>query len=118
MSGHNSREQLMESQYAYTEDPGDGGEIKVIRNLTVCHLVSSAAETRTLIDPSAAGIRLTLVFRTDGGDIDVTASTAINRTGNTVMEFENIHEFIDLVSVEDGDDSYRWRALASDVTLS
>lgn len=100
-------------------DPGAGGSIVMgTRQTGIVSLVTAAAEARTLNDPTQVGQQLTLGFKTDGGDCTVTASSAVNQTGNTVMTFADAGDMIQLVSIEDGS-SKEWRVVANDgVALS
>lgn len=98
-------------------DPGDGEAIPVTASGSV-PLVSAGAETRTLAAPSFDGQQMSLGFKTDGGDVVVTASAGINQTGNTIMTFADAGDVIVLVAIELGG-SLVWRVLANDgVALS
>jgi hypothetical protein len=92
-------------------DPGDAGKIGCIRSPGVFPLVSVAAETRTVVDPTRAGALMLLYMRTDGGDITVTFSTAYTEGGTTTFVFSDPGQFILLVSVYDGT-NYYWRKVA------
>ena len=92
-------------------DPGDGGTIDAQMTGVLC-LKTETAETRTLPDPMTAGQRLSIVMDVDGGDCVVTAASAINQTGNTIMTFENAGDFIELVGVYVGG-ALVWRAIAA-----
>lgn len=76
-------------------DPGNAGAIAVTASGT-CRLVSAAAETRTLAIPTFIGQQVVLTFETDGGDVVVTAASAINVAGNTKMTFGDIGDTISL----------------------
>lgn len=91
-------------------DPGDAGAIPNSQS-GIVELVSGGAETRTLAAPVRAWLRLTLAFKTDGGDCVVTCATTLNVTANNTITFDTAGEMIELVSVPSGSD-YRWRALA------
>lgn len=98
-------------------DPGASGAIPSDVS-GICHIVTAAAESRTVATPLKAGLDLTLVLDTDGGDATVTAASAINMAGNTIMTFDNAGEIIVLRSVKVGT-AYRWRVIANDgVSLS
>jgi hypothetical protein len=64
-------------------DPGDAGAIDVTKS-GVCDLVSEAAETRTLADPTFVGQQLLVNFDTDGGDVVLTAASVFDGTNNTI----------------------------------
>ena len=81
-------------------------------------LVTAAAETRTLLDPTSPGQQLTISFKTDAGDAVVTAASAINQAGNTIMTLADAGDVIQLVAMEEGT-SLEWRAIGNDgVALS
>jgi hypothetical protein len=92
-------------------DPGNAGKIACTRSLGTFPLVSIAAETRTVLDPTRAGALLLLYMRTDGGDITVTFSTAYTEAGETTFVFSDPGQFILLCSVYDGT-NYYWRKIA------
>ena len=97
-------------------DPGDAGAIPVSVSGS-CPLVTTGAETRTLSDPDFEGEVLALSMRTDGGDCVVTASNAINQTGNTTITFDDAGDTIVLYGIYVGS-NLRWRVMSSDgVTL-
>lgn len=99
-------------------DPGDAESLTTDgRGVATIGLRSSAAETRTLKDPTAAGQLLTLYMLEDGGDITVTASTAYDEAGNTVLVFNNVGDTVTLVAIRDDVDdneSFAWRVLTAD----
>lgn len=104
-------------------DPGNAGEIgeKINRSPAVCEITTTASgETRTLADPTVVGQTLSLTLIADGGgNIDVTAASAVNQTGNTVMRFNDIGDYIKLEGIRDAPASYEWRVVANDdVTLA
>lgn len=95
-------------------DPGNGKAIVPDRNRAVIHLVSAAAETRSLPDPTKSGQELTLTMLTDGGDIVVTAASPINQTGNTIITFGAVQDTVVLKSMRDGATAFRWTVIAND----
>lgn len=88
-------------------DPGNAGTIRVSEDLQICEMVSAAAETRTLADPTKPGIRFVLRLLTDGGDVTVSAANGLNVTGNTVATFADASDLLSLVSVTHTS-GYRW----------
>lgn len=114
MSGHRLFEDFKNACRTHAHlDPGDAG---TITGDTVGYLplVTGGAETRTLADPDARGGLLILTLLTDGGDCVVTASTAINATGNTIITFADAGDTCLLVSSETAAGTYVWRYLAGD----
>jgi len=91
-------------------DPGSGKRISVLQDLQICELVTVAAETRTLANPTQAGNRLTLRMKTDGGDCVVTASNGFNVAGNTVATFADVGDLLELISVSTTT-GFRWEIL-------
>lgn len=98
-------------------DPGNGQAIAVANSGT-CPLVSAGAETRTLAAPTFAGQRIILACKTYVGDITLTASAAVNQTGNNTLVFGAAGDYIELVGIELGAAKV-WRVVANDgVALS
>lgn len=88
-------------------DPGNTKTILVTEDLQICEMVSAAAETRTLANPTKAGLRFVLRLLTDGGDVTVTAANGLNVTGNTSAVFADAGDLLSLVSVTHTT-GYRW----------
>jgi len=100
-------------------DPGNGKAMIVDRDRGIVELVTAGAETRTLGNPTKSGIELSLTMKTDGGDCVVTAATAINAAGNTIMTFNDAGDTIVLLSIPNGNSAYRWKVVGNDgVALS
>jgi len=88
-------------------DPGNTKTILVTEDLQICEMVSTGTETRTLANPTKAGLRFVLRMLTDGGDITVTASNGLNVAGNTAAVFADAGDLLSLVSVSHTT-GYRW----------
>ena len=117
MSGNT---QLFEELKADHEgsDPGDTKKIRADRDRAVIPLVSGGTETRSLADPEIMGQEITLCFKTDGGDLTLTADTAINQTGNNTLVFADAGDMIALRAIQSGS-SIVWRMVENDgVALS
>ena len=104
-------------------DAGDGNAIKYRTYGTYMPITTGASgETNTLADPTSPSQELTLHCVTHGGgDRVVTASTAINQTGNTIMTFGAADDSIVLGSVQKAGTAgaYRWNVKQNDgVALS
>lgn len=98
-------------------DPGNAGAIDV-RYSGMTELVSAGAETRTLAAPKYPGQQCFLHMDTDGGDIVITAASAINAAGNTIMTFADVRDNITLRGVTVGG-ALRWEVIANNgVALS
>lgn len=91
-------------------DPGDAGTIRVSQDLQICEMVSAAAETRTLANPTKQGIRFTLRLLTDGGDCAVAAAAGLNQSGNTTATFEDASDMLVMISVKTST-GFRWDIL-------
>lgn len=119
MSGYQIPYQLMNAPFEVT-DPRTGNPLEVTRWNQVVSLTVAGSETNTLADPTSAGQLLTIVA--DGyssGSRVITAASAINQTGNTIMTFGADMDCITLISVPEGGGAYVWRVLANDgVALS
>lgn len=91
-------------------DPGDGGAIPNNQSGYV-NLVTAGAETRTLADPVFVGQVLTLIFIEDNGNCVVTASSAVNQTGNNTLTFTDVGEVITLLGAYNATDGWEWKDL-------
>lgn len=81
-------------------DPGTAQAIPVVRSSTVCFTVGAGAETNTLAVPSFVGQTVHLYCASiAGGTRAVTAASAINVAGNTVMTFNAARDNCTLVAV-------------------
>lgn len=81
------------------DDPGDGGTIRVVDDLSICELVSTTSETRILANPTKQGIRFTLRMLTDGGDIGVSAENGLKVDLTNYVVFADAGDMLDLISV-------------------
>lgn len=96
-------------------DPGDTLTIYPREQFSVCPVVTAAAETRTLEQPSKAGIIHTIVLDTDGGDLTLTVTGGYNADAATSITLADAGDFVTFISVKVGA-SYYWRVLASEGT--
>ena len=111
VSAHRILNVIRDADHALN-DPGAGGRIEIDGDLQVCELVTLAAESRTLDDPTKAGIRLTIRMKTDGGDCTVTAANGFNVDGDTQAVFANVGDQLELISVS-ATTGYRWEILVN-----
>jgi len=93
-------------------DPGPGGCIEPFGDLQICELVTTQAESRTLADPTKAGIRFTLRMKTDGGDCTVTTTNGLDVDGNTQAVFADVGDQLELISVSAAT-GFRWEILVN-----
>lgn len=116
MSGHSIAYDLYESitvGSSRLNDPGSGGSIVLEPGIShgVMELVSAAAEARTLADPHTSGLELLLLMTTDGGDITVTCTSAVDENGATTLTFDDVGDWVKLVSIEDASGTYAWQII-------
>ncbi len=98
-------------------DPGASGAISVVQSGSVS-IVSAAAETRTVADPTFVGQVLSIGFKTDGGKVTLTSASPVNQTGNNTLAFADVGDHLMLIASADGAD-IEWRILANDgITLT
>ena len=98
-------------------DPGAGGAIPVTRSGT-CELASTGAETRTLAAPTFLGQRITLAFKSDGGNITVTCATGLNQAGNNTAVCADAGDILVVEAIGTAL-TFAWRVVANDgFTLS
>lgn len=95
------------------KDPGDTGTIKSGRS-GICQLVTGTGETRTLGVPSAKGVVIDLVMKTDTGDCTVTVTSGFDARGTTTLVFDDVGDFVRLVAVPISATAFRWRLIAAD----
>lgn len=98
-------------------DPGNAGTIRVTQDLQILEMVTTGAETRTLANPTKAGIRFVLRLLTDGGDAVVTAANGLNVTGNTQATFADAGDLLELISTSHTT-GYRWEILINTGSVS
>ena len=110
-SGHRILNTIKDANHVLP-DPGAGKRISTLEDLKICELVTVAAESRTLDNPTKAGNRLTLRMKTDGGDCTVTASNGFNVAGNTTAVFADVGDLLELVSVSHTT-GFRWEILVN-----
>ena len=117
MTGHRMLHDGMLANYLEV-DPGNAGVIRPTKSPGMFPIVTTAAQTRTVPDPTRAGLTMMLAMKTDGGDCVVTAASTINAAGNTIMTFGDAGDFIELVSIPVGT-GFKWRIAANEgVALS
>lgn len=100
-------------------DPGTGAAIPVTKSASINIVTGGSGETNTLANPAFLGQIMEINLQTDGGgDRVITAAAAINRTGNTVMTFADVNDYVLLKGIYRGA-SLRWAVIANDgVALS
>jgi len=120
MSGHRIQYDLDKGAYELP-DPGDAAKIAATQWAHIAMTTGASGETNTLEDPIKAGQRLALTLLTDGGgDRVITADSAVNQTGNTIMTFGAAGDSCILESfMVSAAGTYRWRVIYNDgVALS
>lgn len=114
MPGHRATFDMFKSPFLMT-DPGDAGTIVVDRYAAVVPLVSAAAETRTLAQPTKAGILCLLEVDTYVGDITLTVTGGYNQAASTSITLGTAGDWALFKSVKVGT-SYYWRVVAHEGT--
>ncbi len=109
MDPHNIMQRMMESDNLYP-DPGSSGTIHHDRFFQDVHLVSTAAQARTLARPKKLGAYMTVLFKTDGGDVTLTVTGGYNEQGDTTIIFSDAGQFATFKSMYDGT-NYYWRLI-------
>jgi hypothetical protein len=116
----NGTDGLIKSSCSVVSDPGTGAAIPVTVNTSMSFTIGTGAETNTLAIPEWAGQRMSLMASTvgGGGTRAVTAASALNSAGNTVMTFDAVDDFACLEGVDRGG-TLCWRILTNEnVALS
>ena len=119
MTGHRIPYDLAKGDYHVIANDGD--DISIAKWSYIGITTGASGETNTLNDPSKVGLRVTFNMMTDGGgDRVITADSAINQAGNTIMTFAAVDDMCILESVQvDADGNCEWRVVANDgVALS
>lgn len=109
MSGHNAAYEMFQDDLVLP-DPGDAGTIVFDRYGQIVEMVSAAAETRTLANPSRLGILAFIRMKTSGGDITMTAAGTLNVAANNTAVFADVGDQLVLLSVS-ATTGYRWEIL-------
>lgn len=115
MAGNRNNADMFKAEII-VPDPGDTGTIDpLVEGMhNICRIVSGGVETRTLGDPTRDGQEMMLNFETDGGTVTVTASTAVDEVGNTVMTFDNVGEFVLFKAIRVTSTTFAWRVVSYD----
>ena len=95
-------------------------KIQVTKCGSISLKTGASGETNTLADPPRAGIWLDItIYSHGGGDRVITAASAINQTGNTIMTFGVARDTISLKSIRVSATAFAWQVVANDgVALS
>ncbi len=122
-----NKSQIWEAQGEVTltdlGDPGTG-HILPAKGVygSISLVIGSGAETNTLADPDHPGQMLYIVaYTVGGGTRAITAATAVNAAGNTIMTFNAVRDTLLLVAVPYASNTARCRwevILADSVSLS
>lgn len=112
MSSANVVREIYLSPWRILDDPGASGTISV-KDQSPVHvdLVSAAAETRTLSQPTRAGAVIEIGMKTDGGDITLTVTGGYDESGSTTFTFSDPGQFAIFVSF-DVSGTITWRKVS------
>lgn len=120
MSGHNAAKDLVNAGYDI-DSPIHNGTIAspAIQGGVVSLVTGATQQDVSLAAPERAGLEIVICLQTDGGgNAVVTAASAVNASGNTVMTFDNAGDTISLKAVRVGS-SVAYRVVGNDgVALS
>ena len=92
-------------------DPGNAGTITPEQWGQVFSIVTAGAETRTLARPDRAGVMVSFVLDTDGGDLTLTVTGGYNAAADTSVTFSDAGDMITFLSVKTGT-TYQWTVVA------
>jgi len=98
-------------------DPGSGGQLAPDRDRAVFPVTTLAAESRTLVQPTKAGLITTVVLDVDGGDLTLTVTGGYNADAETSITFDDAGDFVTFISIKVGT-SYVWRVVAQEGTTT
>ena len=90
-------------------DPGASGAIPVTGSGNI-EIVSAGAESRSLADPTYQGQELLIQFKTDGGNVTITAASPIEIGGRTTIVLRDAGEFVHLIGCDVGGE-LNWRVV-------
>lgn len=113
-SPHRLRHDLYRAP-ATIADPGDAGTITIDKDGGVCPVVTATAETRTLRQPTKAGIVGVIVLHTDGGDLTLTVTGGYNADAATTITFDDAGDYVRFQSIDVGG-TYYWRVIGQEGT--
>jgi len=97
------------------KDPGNAGTISPTVWGQQFLIVTAGAETRTLARPDKAGILVSIVLDTDGGDLTLTVTGGYNADGDTSITFADAGDLVVFLSVKTGT-TYQWSAITQEGT--
>ena len=93
MSAHNwpiTLDRALREDFLRVRDPGSAGTISWSNmGEAICHVVTAGVESRALPAASGFGVgtKLTVIFKTDGGDLSVTGAVGGTVTLTTAGSF-------------------------------
>lgn len=99
------------------KDPGNGGTISPTMWGQQFLLKTTSVQTRTLARPSSAGILVSVVLETDGGDCLMTVTGGYNAAGDTSILFQNAGDMVVFISVKVGT-NYEWLLVGNQGTTA
>ena len=114
MSAHRALHDMFRSPFLMT-DPGNAGTITVDRWGAVVPIVTAGAETRTLAQPTKAGLSCLLEIDTYVGACTLTVTGGYNQAATTSITMGTAGDWVLFKSVKVGT-SYLWRVVAQEGT--
>lgn len=107
------------TNWAYAE-PASGTTLEITKTGHINFATGASGETNTLPIPQREGVRLVLnCYSHGGGDRVITAASAINVAGNTIMTFGAARDNLVLESIKTASGVFAWEVRANNnVALS
>ena len=119
MSAHRTLNDLFRAFDAigpgHLDDPGDAGTITVEQWGQICSVVTAAAETRTLAQPTRTGLQCSIELDVYVGAMTLTVTGGYNQSADTAIIFGTAGDWVTFVSRKVGS-SYYWRVAAQEGT--
>lgn len=114
MSAHRALRDMFGAPFLMT-DPGNAGTIAVDRWGAVVPIITAGAETRTLAQPTKAGLLCLVEIDTYVGDCTLTVTGGYNQAASTSITLGTAGDWVLFKSVKVGA-SYYWRVVAQEGT--
>ena len=114
MGAHNEPKEMFYADHAIA-DPGDTYTIVCDQWGSICDVVTTAAQTRTLAQPTKTGVMVVVNLKTDGGDLTLTVTGGYNADADTTITYGDAGDWVAFYSIDVGG-SYYWRILQKEGT--
>jgi len=111
-----SRQRVLREIYRANKtkgDPGDTGTITIQHFGMICAVTTTGAETRTLAQPTQAGLLCGVVLDVDGGNLTLTVTGGYDQAASTTITYGDAGDSAFFYSIKEGS-SYFWRLFSCD----